>query len=75
VDSGAGDEVLLASVAGRNVGAFRVPYERHARWLAVRLARLREGVEHAEPSLEDAYLLLLLRSASPQPETTQEAAS
>jgi hypothetical protein len=37
---------------------------------------VRDGVEHAEPSLEDAYLLLLLlRSASPQPETTQEAAS
>ena len=95
MDSGAGDGGLLAGVAGRNVGAFRVLYEPHAGWLAVRLARLRQevswrtgtgryrnvgthvrdGVEHAEPSLEDAYLLLLLRSASPQPETTQEAAS
>jgi hypothetical protein len=42
VDSGAGDEVLLAGVAGRDVGAFRVLYERHAGWLAVRLARLRQ---------------------------------
>ena len=28
MDSGAGDEVLLAGVAGRDVGAFRVLYER-----------------------------------------------
>jgi ABC-2 type transport system ATP-binding protein len=36
-------------------------------------ARVRDGVEHAEPSLEDAYLLL--RGGSPAPETTQEVAS
>ena len=36
--------------------------------------RVRDGIEHAEPSLEDAYLLLL-RSAAPEPETAQEAAS
>jgi hypothetical protein len=31
--------MLLAAVAGRDMGAFRVLYERHAGWLAVRLAR------------------------------------
>jgi DNA-directed RNA polymerase specialized sigma24 family protein len=35
----AGDEMLLAGVAGRDTGAFRALYERHAGWLAIRLAR------------------------------------
>jgi RNA polymerase sigma factor (sigma-70 family) len=39
MDGGAGDEVLLLAVAERDLGAFRVLYERHAGWLAVRLAR------------------------------------
>ena len=39
MDSGPGDEVLLAAVAGRDMGAFRMLYERHAGWLAIRLAR------------------------------------
>ena len=36
-------------------------------------ARVRDGVEHIEPSLEDAYLLL--RGGSPEPETAEEVAS
>ena len=36
-------------------------------------ARARDGAEHAEPSLEDAYLLL--RGGSPEPEPAQEVAS
>ena len=36
-------------------------------------ARARDGAEHAEPSLEDAYLLL--RGGSPEPEPTQGVAS
>jgi RNA polymerase sigma factor (sigma-70 family) len=39
MDSGPGDEMLLLAVAERDMGAFRVLYERHAGWLAVRLAR------------------------------------
>src|SRR6266516_3386389 len=39
MDSGPGDEALLLAVAERDMGAFRVLYERHAGWLAVRLAR------------------------------------
>jgi hypothetical protein len=33
------DEMLLLAVAERDMGAFRTLYERHAGWLAVRLAR------------------------------------
>ena len=36
-------------------------------------ARVRDGAEHVEPSLEDAYLLL--RGGAPEPETAGEAAS
>jgi len=39
MDSGPGDETLLAAVAGRDMGAFRTLYEPHAGWLAIRLAR------------------------------------
>src|SRR6185369_3489657 len=39
MDSGPDDEMLLAAVAGRDMGAFRALYERHAGWLAIRLAR------------------------------------
>ena len=39
MDSGPSDEVLLAAVAERDMGAFGVLYDRHAGWLAVRLAR------------------------------------
>jgi hypothetical protein len=36
-------------------------------------AHVRDGVEHVEPSLEDAYLLL--RGASPEHETAGEVTS
>jgi hypothetical protein len=36
MDSGPGDEMLLAAVAERDMGAFRTLYERHAGWLAIR---------------------------------------
>jgi hypothetical protein len=39
MDSRPDDETLLLAVAERDMGAFRVLYERHAGWLAVRLAR------------------------------------
>jgi hypothetical protein len=39
MDSGPGDETLLAAVAERDMGAFRTLYDRHAGWLAIRLAR------------------------------------
>ena len=39
MDSRPSDETLLVAVAERDMGAFRTPYERHAGWLAIRLAR------------------------------------
>ena len=39
MDGGPGDEMLLLAVAERDMGAFRTLYERHAGWLAIRLAR------------------------------------
>ena len=39
MDSGPGDEMLLLAVAERDMGAFGMLYERHAGWLAIRLAR------------------------------------
>jgi RNA polymerase sigma factor (sigma-70 family) len=39
MDSRPGDETLLLAVAERDTGAFRALYERHAGWLAIRLAR------------------------------------
>ena len=39
MDSDPGDETLLAAVAERDMGAFCTLYDRHAGWLAIRLAR------------------------------------
>jgi RNA polymerase sigma-70 factor, ECF subfamily len=39
MDSRPGDETLLVAAAERDMGAFRTLYERHAGWLAIRLAR------------------------------------
>jgi hypothetical protein len=39
MDSSPGDETLLATAAERDMGAFRTLYDRHAGWLAIRLAR------------------------------------
>ena len=65
---------------GRTFGATRAlagvdleEWAQPAAWHA-EVRRVRDGVEHAEPSLEDAYLLLL-RGGSPEPETAEEAAS
>jgi DNA-directed RNA polymerase specialized sigma24 family protein len=39
MDGRPSDETLLLAVAERDMGAFRTLYERHAGWLAIRLAR------------------------------------
>jgi hypothetical protein len=39
MDSRPSDETLLLAVAEHDMGAFRTLYERHAGWLAIRLAR------------------------------------
>ncbi|HEY0999714.1 MAG TPA: hypothetical protein VGD83_08750 [Streptosporangiaceae bacterium] len=39
MDSRPSDEALILAIAERDMGAFRTSYERHADWLAIRLAR------------------------------------
>jgi hypothetical protein len=39
MDSRPGDEMLLLAAAERDIGAFCTFYERHAGWLAIRLAQ------------------------------------
>ena len=53
MDGRPGDEMLLVAVAGRDMGAFRTLYERHAGRLAIRLARRcndRDLVADADPA-------------------------
>ena len=56
MDSGPSDEVLLAAVAGRDMGAFRVLYERHAGWLAVRLARRCNDGDLVADAVQDTFV-------------------
>jgi hypothetical protein len=75
MDSRPSDETLLLAAAERDMGAFRTLYERHAgtgRYRNV-AAHSRDGVEHVEPSLEDAYLLL--RGELPDSQPAEEVAS
>ena len=86
MDSRPSDETLLLAVAEHDLG-FRGDSD-IAAWLwgiAIRrlvsrtgrnrnvAAHARDGVEHVEPSLDDAYLLL--RGGLPEPETAREVAS
>src|SRR5690349_24893164 len=56
MDSGPGDEMLLAAVAGRDMGAFRTLYERHAGWLAIRLARRCNDRELVTDAIQDTFV-------------------
>jgi RNA polymerase sigma-70 factor (ECF subfamily) len=56
MDSGLGDEVLLAAVGERDLGAFRVLYERHAGWLAVRLARRCNDRDLVADAVQDTFV-------------------
>jgi hypothetical protein len=51
MDSRPVDEMLLLAVAGRDMGAVRALYERHAGWLAI---RLRGGSAQHQPTPEVA---------------------
>jgi RNA polymerase sigma factor (sigma-70 family) len=61
MDSGPGDEVLLAAVAGRDMGAFRMLYERHAGWLAVRLARRCNDGDLVADAVQDTFVAVWQR--------------
>src|SRR5262245_53658026 len=51
-----GDEALLAAVKAGDRAALRALYERHAPWLAGRLARQTASRELAEEALQDTFL-------------------
>ena len=51
-----GDETLLVGVAERDIGAFRVLYERHAGWLALRLARRCNDRDLVADAVQDTFV-------------------
>jgi RNA polymerase sigma factor (sigma-70 family) len=51
-----GDEMLLGAVAERDIGAFRVLYERHAGWLALRLARRCNDRDLVADAVQDTFV-------------------
>src|SRR5438128_7421193 len=56
MDSSPGDEMLLVAVAGRDMGAFRTLYERHAGWLAIRLARRCNDRDLVADAIQDTFV-------------------
>ena len=56
MDSGPGDEMLLAAVAERDMGAFGTLCERHAGWLAIRLARRCNDRGLVADAIQDTFL-------------------
>ncbi len=51
-----GDEMLLVGVAEGDIGAFRVLYERHAGWLALRLARRCNDRDLVADAVQDTFV-------------------
>src|SRR5215470_8353854 len=56
MDGSPGDEMLLVAVAGRDMGAFRTLYERHAGWLAIRLARRCNDRDLVADAIQDTFV-------------------
>jgi RNA polymerase sigma factor (sigma-70 family) len=52
------DPVLLAAVAGGDLGAMRVLYDRHAPWLSARLTRRCNSPDAVADVLQDTFLAL-----------------
>ena len=50
------DETLLVAVAERDIGAFRALYERHAGWLALRLARRCNDRDLVADAIQDTFV-------------------
>ena len=61
MDSGPGDETLLLAVAERDMGAFRTLYERHAGWLAIRLARRCNDRDLVADAVQDTFIAVWQR--------------
>ncbi len=56
MDSRPGDETLLLAVAESDMGAFRTLYERHAGWLAIRLARRCNDRDLVADAIQDTFV-------------------
>ncbi len=50
------DETLLVAVAERDIGAFRALYDRHAGWLALRLARRCNDRDLVADAVQDTFV-------------------
>jgi RNA polymerase sigma factor (sigma-70 family) len=61
MDSRPDDETLLLAVAERDMGAFRTLYERHAGWLAVRLARRCNDRDLVADAVQDTFVAVWQR--------------
>jgi RNA polymerase sigma-70 factor, ECF subfamily len=61
MDSRPGDETLLLAVAERDLGAFRTLYERHAGWLAIRLARRCNDRDLVADAVQDTFVAVWQR--------------
>ena len=58
------DAALLARVAERDIGAFRALYERHAGWLALRLARRCNDRDLVADAVQDTFVAVWQRPRS-----------
>src|ERR1700745_4335912 len=56
MDSRPSDATLLLAVAERDLGAFRTLYERHAGWLAIRLARRCHDRDLVADAVQDTFV-------------------
>ena len=56
------DEALLAAVAAGNRDAFRILYQRHAPWLALRLARCCADRDLVDDALQDTFVAVWRRA-------------
>jgi hypothetical protein len=61
MDSRPGDETLLLAVAEHELGAFRTLYERHAGWLAIRLARRCNDRDLVADAIQDTFVAVWQR--------------
>jgi len=61
MDSRPSDETLLLAVAGRDMGAFRTLYERHAGWLAIRLTRRCNDRDLVADAIQDTFVAVWQR--------------
>src|SRR5215475_11606445 len=56
MDGRPSDETLLLAVAERDMGAFSTLYERHAGWLAIRLARRCNDRDLVADAIQDTFV-------------------